>query len=226
MMPACNDSTVQAGIRAFFARAVLMSGLPLGMLVLAGGSAQARPPCPPPTTSFAVTAEHYPPAIKSSYTSRELRSLASQTADKGPHPPFGFYIGTFGYGVEVMPHEAQGCPVSVMVRLFLAPRLIEIATDGPCRPEIVAEHYMLHAREDDLLLSRYAVQAQDMLDHIEQTSPFGSLDEGRRDAVVRSISAALDRLLEPYDGERSRALRAADTDEALARLAQGCGHAT
>lgn len=227
MPPACNDGTVvQAGLRASpHVRAVWPLGLALSCcLTIAAGSSRAQVPCPSSQTSFAVTAEHSPPVIKSSYTSADLRLLASQAAYRGPHPPWGFYAGTFGYGVEVSPPEAQGCAVTVMVRLFLAPRLIEVSRDGPCRPEMIAEHYLLHARQDDLLLSRYAALTRDMLDSGQR--PSGRPGDSGRDAVIRSVSTALDRLLEPFDEDRKRALAAADTEEELARLARRCSHAT
>ena len=228
MRPACTDVTVvQAGLRtSALVRALIAAGLPLGGLVLAAGAAYAQAPCPAPTTSFAVTAEHYPPVVKSSYTSAELRALAARAAREGPHPPLGFYAGTFGYGVEAIPDGARGCAITVTVRLFLASRLVEVATDGPCKPAVIAEHYLLHARQDDLLLSRYAAQARAMLDRIERGNPSGHQDGGEREALVRQVSRELEQLLEPYDPERERALRAADTDDALARLAQGCGNAT
>ena len=106
------------------------------------------------------------------------------------------------------------------------PRLIEITSDGPCRPDIVAEHYLLHARQDDLLLNSYAEQARGVLDHLQLASPLRDQDVTAGAAVVRSVRAALDRLLQPYDEERQHALAAADTTEALTRLNQGCGRAT
>lgn len=229
MHSACKASTVaQAELRVGSPRqAIAWRALPLACLILTGtAEARAETSCSAPTTSFAVTAEHYPPMVKSSLTSEELRDLAGHSPRKSPHPPLGFYVATFGYGVEVLPQDAQQCAAAVTVRLFLAPRLIEIGTDGPCRPEIVAEHYLLHARQDDLLLSRYAEQAREMLDHLK---PVGSRTDGEiteRDAVVRSVTTALDRLLQPYNEERQQALGAADTAEALARLNQGCGRAT
>jgi hypothetical protein len=201
-----------------------MYGLPLGCLSLAAGSAQAH--CATPAMLFVVTAEHNPPVIKSSYTSEELRSLASLSAHRSRHPPLGFYAGTFGYGIEMVPYKAQGCTATVTVRLFLASRLIEVATDSSCRYEVIAEHYLLHSQQDDLLLSRYAAQARDMLDHIEHLPKSEGDVRGARDGVMSSVATALDRLLQPYDEERQRALAGADTDDALVQLAQGCGHAT
>lgn len=228
MRSACDAYTVaQAELRACFARQAIASrALPLACLILAGTSqARAETSCSAPTTSFAVTAEHYQPVIKSSLTSEELRVLADQSPRKSPHPPLGLYAATFGYKVEVSSHDTQQCALAVTVRMFLAPRLIEIGTDGPCRPEVVAEHYLLHARQDDLLLNRYAEQAREALDHIESVGASRDDDITGRDEVVRSVTTALDRLLQPYDEERQQVLGAADTNEALTRLNQGCGRA-
>lgn len=228
MSPACKENLdVQAGSRAHpCSRVILIGGLLLGCLSLSAGYARAQAPCPAPATSFAVTAEHHPPVVRSSYTREELRILAGSASNGSPHPPLGFYVGTFGYRIEVDTREAQECDLAVTVRLFLEPRLIEVANDGPCQPEVVAEHYLLHAREDDLLLSRTAAQARDMLDGIRRARPSEMPDKNGRGAVVHWVATAMDRLLQPYDDARKHALGAADTTAELARLDQGCSRAT
>ncbi len=229
MRSACNDSTfVPAEPYAWFLRqAVASRALPVACLIIAGtAQARAETSCSDVKTSFAVMAEHYQPVIKSSFTSEELRILASKAPRKSPHPPLGFYAGTFGYKVEIVAQDAQQCALAVTVRLLLTPRLIEIGSDGPCKPDVVAEHYLLHARQDDLLLNSYAEQARGVLDNLQLANPLRDQDVTAGDAVVRSVRAALDRLLQPYDEERQHALAAADTAEALTRLNQGCGRAT
>ena len=89
-------------------------------------------------------------------------------------------------------------------------------------PKVVAEHYLLHAREDDLLLSRTAAQARNMLDGMKRARPSEMPDENGRGAVVRWVATAMDRLLQPYDDARKNALGAADTAAELAQLDQGC----
>ena len=115
--------------------------------------------CPPePRLDVAVLAEHFPPAVRSSYTFDELNELAARMGRQGRHAPLGFYVGTFGYTVSVEQVAGSGSAhcdgaIRVQVRLLLGERLVEVGTDGPCRPEAVLSHYLVHADQDDRLLS-------------------------------------------------------------------------
>lgn len=203
----------------------LLSALPL-MAAFVSESRAAS--CAERAPAFSVVAEHHPPTVQSSYSSDELLSLATKSGLVGRHPPLGFYAGTFGYALDFAEVGQDGAPCrgTVTVRMFLARRVVEVAADSPCRPQAVAAHYGLHARKDDLLLSRYAAFARTMLDGMVDGGAFSNFGTWPRDVLMRSVSAAMDDLLQPYDRERKEALASADTEEELAQLAKACGNAT
>ena len=205
----------------------------MNTLLAAGWLALASPvaACPPePRLDVAVLAEHFPPAVRSSYTFGELNELAAKMGRQGRHAPLGFYVGTFGYTVDVEPVAEPGSAhcdpaIRVQVRLLLGERLVEVGTGGPCRPEAVLSHYLVHADQDDRLLSRYASQATTMFDRMPRSELLGAPAPGdaREDAVETVVRRAMDGLLSSYDEDWKQASAAADSDEELARLREACG---
>lgn len=161
-----------------------------------------------------------------------MRDAAALAGHKGRHAPLGYYAGTFGYTVEVALHGARapGCApaIAVEVRLFLAERVVEVGSDLHAygyRSEAVLSHYLVHAREDDRLLSLYARRALAMFDRLPSSDLLGAPAPGDdvREAVAAGVRRAMDGLLRPYDDDRTRALDAADGDEELAKLRGACG---
>lgn len=188
--------------------------------------------CPAqPPMRIAVFAEHHPPAVLSSYSYPQLREMAARAGHDGPHEPFGLYAGTFGYSVDVQAADDghAGCvtSMSVTVRMLLGDRRVEIGTDGPCRPEAVAAHYLLHAGHDDRLLTQYGSQALAMFDRMPHADLLGTPgQDGDRDAVAAVVRGTMDDLLRSYDDDRARALASADNADELASLQRACGQAT
>lgn len=184
-----------------------------------------------PRFDIAVFAEHRPPIVRSNHSLSQLHALAARSAQPRKHAPLGFYAGTFGYTVEVTADKADplGCvpAMHVRVRMFLADRLVEIGTDlqsRQCRPEAVLSHYLLHADQDDWLLSQYAHRALTMFDRMPRSELLGVPFQGdAREAVAVVVRRAMDELLLPYDEDRRRSLDAADSHEELARLRGACG---
>lgn len=203
--------------------------------LVAGWLAAASPvaACPPePRMDIAVMAEHQPPAVRSGRSLARLRDAAALAGPKGRHAPLGLYAGVFGYTVEVALHGARapGCApaIAVEVRLFLAGRVVEVGSDlhaHGCRPEAVLSHYLVHAEQDDRLLSFYARRALAMFDRLPSSDLLGAPAPGDdvREAVAAGVRRAMDGLLRPYDDDRARAQEAADGDEELARLRGACG---
>lgn len=114
----------------------------------------------------------------------------------------------------------------VRVGMLLGDRLIEVGADGPCRPEAVLSHYLVHADQDDRLLSRYASRALAMFDRTPLTDLLGTAaQDNSREAVAVIVRRAMDGLLQSYDEDRPQALEAADSDEELAKLREACGRA-
>ena len=204
----------------------------MNTLLAAGWLALASPiaACPPePRLDVAVLAEHFPPAVRSSYTFDELNELAARMGRQGRHAPLGFYVGTFGYTVSVEQVAGSGSAhcdgaIRVQVRLLLGERLVEVGTDGPCRPEAVLSHYLVHADQDDRLLSRYASRASAMFDRMPRSELLGAPAPGdaREDAVETVVRRAMDRLLSSYNEDWKQASAAADSDEELVRLREAC----
>lgn len=185
---------------------------------------------PEPRLTVSVVAEHHPPAVRSSYSLGQLRDFAARAGHRGQHAPLGFYAGTFGYTVDVRAEEAgaPGCAsvMHVRVGMLLGDRLIEVGADGPCRPEAVLSHYLVHADQDDRLLSRYASRALAMFDRTPLTDLLGTAaQDNSREAVAVIVRRAMDGLLQSYDEDRPQALEAADSDEELAKLREACGRA-
>lgn len=206
--------------------AVIAMAAPVSAVEAASIACPAQPPM-----RVAVFAEHHPPAILSSYSYPQLREMAAQAGYKGPHAPFGLYAGTFGYSVDVqaLKDGPAGCvtSMSVTVRMLLGDRRVEVGIDGPCRPEAVVAHYLLHTGHDDKLLTQYGSQALAMFDRMPHADLLGRPGlGGDREAVTAVVRGAMDELLRPYDDDRARALAAADNAAELASLQRACGQAT
>ena len=204
----------------------------MNALLAAGWLALASPGAacsPEPQLDLAVLAERPPPAVRSSYTFSQLNELATQAGRQGRHAPLGFYIRTFSYGVTVEQVAEPGSArcisaMRVQVRLLLSDRLVEVGTDGPCRPEAVLSHYLVHANQDDHLLSRYMSQAIAMFSRMPRSELLGASapEDARADAVEAVVRRAMAELLRPFDEDWKRSSAAADTEEELARLRESC----
>ena len=178
--------------------------------LLAAGWLALAPPvaaCPPePRLDLAVWAERPPPTVRHTHTFSQINELAMQAGRQGKHAPLGFYIRTFSYGVNVEQVAEPGLArctsaMRVQVRLLLSDRLVEIGRDGPCRPEAVLSHYLVHANQDDHLLSRYVSQASAMFDRMPRSELLGaSAPESTRAEVVEAVVRhAMTELLRPFD---------------------------
>lgn len=198
------------------------------ILVAAGLAATPPGAClPEPRLTVAVIAEHHPPAVRSSYSLDELRAFAARSGRSLRHAPLGFYIGTFGYTVEVQASDAgqPGCrpDLAVVVRMMLADRLVELGEDLPCRRGAVLSHYLLHAAQDERLLSLYADRVWTALDRASMQGSLGGAGGGdTTDAVAEVVRRIVDEQLRPYNEERTQALVAVDTDEEVAKLGRAC----
>ena len=231
MNTACTRATAARGCKAVItshtlAAGYFFAGLTAGALLI---PSQAAAACPDePRLTVAVVAEHHPLVMRSSYSFAQLREFAASAGYKGPHAPFGFYAGTFGYSVEIRDAEAgqPGCKqaVRVQVSMTLGSRLIEVGTDIPCRRDAVLSHYQRHAEQDDTLLSGYARRALVTFDRMSSAELLGTqMQDKGTEAVTEVIRSIMDRLLQPYDLDRKAALAAADTDAELLRLSAACG---
>ncbi len=175
-----------------------------------------------------VLAEHHPPTIQFSYSLDQLRAMAAEVGHQGAHPPLGFYVGTFGYAVDVREQAARvpGCAATmqVQVSLILHERVIEVGVGGPCQTDGVASHYLLHGAQDDRLLSQYAALARARLDAARALGLLAASKSGSGgDALTATVRSIMDELLEPFDADRKQAFASADTAEELARLRATCG---
>ena len=205
----------------------------MNTLLAAGWLALASPiaACPAePRLDIAVSTESVFPDVRSSYTFGQLNELASQAGRRGRHPPYGFYTGTFGYTVDVKRVEETGkarcaAAMRVEVRLLLKDRLVEIGTDGPCRLEAVLSHYLVHAAQNDRVLSHYASKAVAMFDGMPRSELLAApmSDDAKEEVVAVGVRRAMDGLLRPFEEDWRQSSAAADNDEELVRLRAACG---
>ncbi len=162
-----------------------------------------------------VTEEAEPPTVASTYRLDELRATARQVGHVGTHPVLGFYAATFGYSLET---SAEGdCPSGTVIRLMLGARHVEVPSDAKawgCRPEVLAEHYLLHAEADIASLGQLARQVQAAVDRLP----------GRPDQApsASALASAVDDLLPAYDADRLKAFAASETGSAASHLRDAC----
>lgn len=207
----------------------VLAGLMAGPLLMPNHAAAAC--LAEPQVTVVVVTEHRPPVIRFSYSFAQLREFAVTAGYRGLHAPFGFYTGTFGYSVEIKDAEIgrPGCKqaVHVQVGMILDGRLIEIATDVPCRREAVLSHYQRHAEQDDTLLERYAGRALATFDRLSSVGLLGTRTQADvTEAVTDLVRTTMNGLLQSYEEDRERSLAAADNDAELHRLVAACSRET
>jgi len=198
--------------------------------VVMASNAFASCPVNPVVASVAVGVIHDTPSVRYNYHVAQIADLARRMDYKGAHPPYGFYVSSLAYSVnvQVVPPATVADPaclsaIALHFELKLVERIVEVGTGGACDQDAVTAHYLAHADQDDRLLRRYSQLARSRLDSLvgNDTSQFGRSrdpEESLR-SIARSI---IEDLLGNYDSDRKVALASADTSDELTRLRDAC----
>lgn len=183
-----------------------------------------------PAIDFDVAAIHRPPSVRTDFDLKQLTAMAAATHRRGKHDPLGFYLGTFGYTIDVQfDRDEERCVREVAIRMAfsLIDRRIEIARDlreHPCLYKAALAHYMRHANADDRVFSQYVRRVEQALrttpnEEILDSPSTDGLDESRVKAAVTRIT---EEVLAPFSAARDAAPDAVDTPLEVERLSSAC----
>lgn len=192
---------------------------------LAVGSCQV-----PPTALYDVSLVAEPVTIATGYSLADIATLARGSSGKAGHPPFGFYMGLFGYSID-MAHAllAGQCPerIAVHVSMSISGRRIEIGHElasRKCLYSAFLTHYRKHADDDVAIVEHYRKQVERTLQErpvllpgsASTVTPLSRAEMVRRTAGI--IEIALKRLSE----DRAASAKRVDTPDEIERLTDAC----
>jgi len=171
-----------------------------------------------------------PLSISTDFDIAKLRELAEATKRLGKHAPYGFYLSSVAYSVNVEigndPQDVCTGPVRVQVTLRLTNRHIEVAQDfknDPCRfPKMVA-HYRHHADADKAAYERYLPELNAALAQMPASSLADAYHtEHPKASIARVAKDAIKPVLDAMDAGRESMRQAVDTPAEVQELEGGC----
>ena len=161
----------------------------------------------PITPVFEVTLGIEPAAVSSDLNIADLATMAARTRASLRHPAYGYYIGTFGYILNVTDQDTVSTPcphdVKVHVLMGLAGRHIEIAQElrrMPCMYSLYLQHYNKHAASDVAVIVDYQARVARALRSMKVSIQASSARP--EDQIYRSVRDTIDRTLEPMTPDR------------------------
>jgi hypothetical protein len=183
----------------------------------------------PPDLHIEVTSKFDTPPVRNDYTLAHIAALARQQHRDNGRALLGFYIGEFGYVVDLVPEGDPVCPtrIQAIVTLRLEHRLIEIgqeAAASSCVYPGALRHYQRLAQVDEQTVERFGARVAAMLVQaspaLKQTYAPHAED---LDATLRGqIQAVVDRATAPLQGMRQDAQQAVNSSDELKQLASSC----
>jgi hypothetical protein len=188
----------------------------------------------PPKIESGVVAVHGLVTNRSSFDLSQIRDLARKSGAALPHPPFGFYMASFGHDLAIRLDQRSapdrgscGFAVIITVRLALVNRTVEIARDlspGSCLYEKVVQRYHKDAAADDAVLSRYVqLVTQALRESWPGIEDLLAVSKTFEEAGIRRLVEPLvDKALQDIEEVRREAMTGSNTDGEPGSLTELC----
>lgn len=192
---------------------------------LAAASCQA-----PPVVSYEVSLVAEPVAIAANFSLNDISTLARGSPGKAGHPPVGFYVGTFGYSIDIARATlAAQCPerIAVHISMSISGRHIEIGRElasRRCLYSAFLSHYAKHAADDVSIVEKYRRRVERTLQNRPVLLPGSAPPETPLDRaeMARLTSGVVESALQGLSDDRAAAAERVDTPDEIERLTVAC----
>lgn len=201
-----------------------MTGLAIigGLLLAPVAAAGCNKPLTP---TFEVSLGVQPVTVGSHLHVADLTAMAARIHAPLRHPAYGYYIGTFGYTIEVTDHDSGPCPQDVRVRVVMgvAARHIEIAQelkDNSCVYNRYLDHYRKYAVSDIAVITDYRGRVDRALHSM--TLQIQSNPAHPEDQISTLVRKTIDDILMPLTSDRVAVSHEVDSSSEVVTLERGC----
>ncbi len=195
-----------------------ISALTLTPAATSGCSEPVRP-------SFDVVLGVQPVSVSSDMPLADLAALAARSHAPLRHPAYGYYVGTFGYSIKVIPASNEPCSKDFRVRILmgLGGRHIEIAHElqaDRCLYSNYLQHYEKHAASDVALIADYSRRVANALRSTPMRLQPGRVSSG--DQMSDEVRKTIDKILVPLTSDRVAISRQIDSNAEVETLRHVC----